>query len=187
MSIVIHQNVPLVAAQGVTANVVLQPGSVVSARVVQVLGDNQALIAIGGQSINVVSQVPLQAGQTLQLAVSQTPNAIQLTVVNPQVNAASPSSAGNRRFRRFVRPGGRRGVERHGDGTAAGCFSRCYADGAAHAAAGDRGIERGAGRGDPADQSGAAVCQSRCRRGSGQPAGAGCAGGGATAGAAAEP
>jgi hypothetical protein len=94
MSIVIHQNVPLVAAQGVTANVVLQPGSVISARVVQVLGDNQVRIAIGGQSIDVVSQVPLQAGQTLQLAVSQTTDAIQLTVVNPQVSAPSQSSAG---------------------------------------------------------------------------------------------
>jgi hypothetical protein len=90
MSIVINQNAP-VAAQGVTASIVLQPGTVISARVVQVLDNNQVQIAIGGQSINVLSQVPLQTGQTLQLAVSQTSDAITLAVVNP---ASSPSSNG---------------------------------------------------------------------------------------------
>jgi hypothetical protein len=94
MSIVINQNVPLAAAQGVTASIVLQPGSVISARVVQVLDNNQVQIAIGGQSIDVLSQVPLQAGQTLQLAVSQTSDAITLAVVNPQGGASSPSSNG---------------------------------------------------------------------------------------------
>ena len=62
MSIVINQSVPLVAVQGVAADVVLQPGSVISARVVQVVGNDQVRIAIGGQSIDVLSQVPLQAG-----------------------------------------------------------------------------------------------------------------------------
>jgi hypothetical protein len=89
MSIVINQNVPVVAAQGVTANVVLQPGSMISARVVQVLGNDQVRIAIGGQSIDVLSQVPLQAGQTLQLAVSQTTDGIRLAVVNPQGGASA--------------------------------------------------------------------------------------------------
>src|SRR5207248_1343723 len=84
MSIVINQNVAIVAAQGVAANVVLQPGSVISARVVQVLGSDQVRIAIGGQSIDVLSQVPLQAGQTLQLEVSQDAGGIRLAVVNPQ-------------------------------------------------------------------------------------------------------
>jgi flagellar hook-length control protein FliK len=89
MSIVINQNVAVVAAQGATANVVLQPGSVISARVVQVLGNDQVRIAIGGQSIDVLSQVPLQAGQTLQLAVSQTADGIRLAVVNPQGGASA--------------------------------------------------------------------------------------------------
>jgi hypothetical protein len=94
MSIVINQSVPAVAAQGVTASVVLQPGSVISARVVQVLDNNQVRIAIGSQSIDVVSQVPLQAGQTLQLAVSQTTDAITLAVVNPQGSAFANQSSG---------------------------------------------------------------------------------------------
>src|SRR3979411_2929784 len=92
MSIVVNQNVPVIAAQGVTANVVLQPGSVVNARVLQIFGNDQVRIAIGGQSIDVQSQIPLQAGQTLQLAVSQTTDGIRLAVVNSQ-GAASASPA----------------------------------------------------------------------------------------------
>ena len=89
MSIVINQNVPVAAAQVVAPNVVLQPGSVISARVLQVLGSDQVRIAIGSQSIDVLSQVPLQAGQTLQLAVSQTSDGIRLAVVNSQGGAAA--------------------------------------------------------------------------------------------------
>src|SRR5450631_917536 len=90
MSIVINPNIQPAAAQGVAAPIVLQPGSVISARVQQILGNDTVQIAIGGQSLDVVSQVPLQAGQTLQLAVSQTPDGtIRLAVVNPQGGAAA--------------------------------------------------------------------------------------------------
>jgi hypothetical protein len=89
MSIVVNQSVPVIAAQGVTADVVLQPGSVVNARVLQILGNDQVRIAIGGQSLDVQSQIPLQAGQTLQLAVSQTDSGIRLAVVNPQNGASA--------------------------------------------------------------------------------------------------
>jgi hypothetical protein len=92
MSIVINQNVPVTAAQVLAPDVVLQPGSVISARVLQLLGSDQVRIAIGSQSIDVLSQVPLQAGQTLQLAVSQTTDGIRLAVVNSQ-GAASASPA----------------------------------------------------------------------------------------------
>ena len=97
MSIVIKPSLPVIAAHGVTADVVLQPGSVISARVLQVLGNDQVRIAIGGQSIDVQSQVPLQAGQTLQLAVSQTADGIRLAVVDPQ--AGDRCRAGARRCR----------------------------------------------------------------------------------------
>jgi hypothetical protein len=93
MSIVITPNIPLAAAQGVTANIVLQPGSVISATVLQVLGNDQVKISIAGQSIDVLSQVPLQAGQTLQLQVSQTANGIGLAVVSQQSGAAASQSA----------------------------------------------------------------------------------------------
>jgi Flagellar hook-length control protein FliK len=100
MSIVINPAVPQVAAQvavqGATATVVLQPGTVVAAKVLQILGNDTVQIAIGGQSIAVQSQVPLQAGQTLQLAVSQgSDGTVRLAVVNPQGGAAaSPTTAG---------------------------------------------------------------------------------------------
>jgi hypothetical protein len=95
MAIVITPSVPLVAAQGVTADVVLQPGTVVNARVVQVLGNDQVQIAIGGQSIDVLSQVPLQPGQVLQLAVSQTPDGIRLAIVNADGSASASQSLAN--------------------------------------------------------------------------------------------
>lgn len=90
MSIAIQSNVPLVAIQGVTADVVLQPGTVISAQVQQVLANDQVQILIGGQSLQVTSQVPLQAGQSLQLAVSQgADGTVQLAVVNPPASNTS--------------------------------------------------------------------------------------------------
>jgi Flagellar hook-length control protein FliK len=101
MSIVINPTTPSVAAQGVaaqgaTADIVLQPGTVITAQVLQLLGNDQVQIAIGGQSLDVVSQVPLQAGQTLQLSVSQgAGGTINLAVVNQQASAAASPAAAN--------------------------------------------------------------------------------------------
>ncbi len=69
MSITINPNLPVVAVQGATADIVLQPGTVIKAQVLQVLGHDEAQISIGGQTVEVTTQVPLQAGQTLQLSV----------------------------------------------------------------------------------------------------------------------
>jgi len=88
MSILITPNIPPAATlDATTADIVLQPGSVITARVLQILGSDQVRIAIGGQAIDVLSQVPLQAGQTLQLQVSQTANGIGLAVVGQQGGA----------------------------------------------------------------------------------------------------
>jgi hypothetical protein len=98
MPIVIHSNLPLLTAQGVTAPVVLQPGSVISARVQQVLTNDTVRIVISGQALDVQSQVSLQAGQVLQLAVSQAADGgIALAVVSQQAAPASqsPSTAGS--------------------------------------------------------------------------------------------
>ncbi len=95
MSIVITPQIQPTAPQAATAApVVLQAGSVISARVQQVLTNNIVRIAIAGQSIDVLSQVPLQAGQTLQLAVSQANDGtIRLAVVNPQDAAAAAQAS----------------------------------------------------------------------------------------------
>jgi len=101
MSIVITPRIqPVTAAQVATAApVVLQPGSVISVQVQQVLSSDTVRIAIGSQSLDVLTQVPLQAGQTLQLAVSQTADGtVRLAVVNAQDGASTsqgPSGTAN--------------------------------------------------------------------------------------------
>jgi hypothetical protein len=83
---IIAPNIPQATVQNsaTAADIVLQPGSVITAQVLQILPNDQVRIAIGGQSIDVSSQVPLQPGQTLQLQVSQTAGGIGLSLVNPQ-------------------------------------------------------------------------------------------------------
>lgn len=93
-TIAINPIIPLVAVPGVTADVVLQPGTVISAEVQQILGDDQVQILIGGQSIVVGSQIPLQVGQTLQLSVTQAlDGSIELALVNPGSGAAGQTIA----------------------------------------------------------------------------------------------
>jgi hypothetical protein len=87
-----------VAAQGAggaTSTLVLQPGTVVSAQVQNVLAADLVRIAIADLSIDVVTEVPLQAGQSLQLAVSQTDDGvIRLAVVGQGSGAAVADVAG---------------------------------------------------------------------------------------------
>jgi hypothetical protein len=93
MSISVNPILPVFATQGVAPDLVLQPGSVVDAQVLQLLSDDLVQIAIAGLSINVASEVPLSAGQRLQLAVSQNESGIRLAIVAPQVNASTATSA----------------------------------------------------------------------------------------------
>jgi Flagellar hook-length control protein FliK len=73
---------------------VLQPGTVVSAQVQSVLAADLVRIVIADLSVEVASEVPLKAGQNLQLAVSQTPDgAVRLQVVGQGTSAASTSAA----------------------------------------------------------------------------------------------
>ncbi len=93
-TIAINPIVPLVAVPGVTADVVLQPGTVISAEVQQILGGDLVQISIGGQSIVVGSQIPLQVGQTLQLSVTQAlDGSIELALVDPGSGAAGQTIA----------------------------------------------------------------------------------------------
>jgi flagellar hook-length control protein FliK len=81
-----------------TAQLTLQPGTVVSAQVMQLLENGLAQIAIDGLAIAALSEVPLQVGDQLKLAVSQaTDGVIKLSIV-PQGTGvpadASVASAG---------------------------------------------------------------------------------------------
>jgi len=88
MSIAVNTTLPIIAAQTTGAVVALQPGTVITARVLQLLDSGQVQIAIGNDTLAVRSEVPLQVGQTLQLAVSQTADGFKLAVL-PQQTAST--------------------------------------------------------------------------------------------------
>jgi len=81
MPISITPILPVVAADSAVPDLVLQPGTVVDARVIKTLSDNLVRIAISNIATDVLSEIPLVAGQVLQLAVSQTESGIRLAVV----------------------------------------------------------------------------------------------------------
>src|SRR4051812_20592791 len=107
MAISINPVLPVLAAQeagGIAPELVLQPGSVVNAQVLKVLSADLVRIAIASLSIDVASEIPLQQGQNLQLAVMQTRDGIRLALVGQGGDAGasadavtlSPDTAANR-------------------------------------------------------------------------------------------
>jgi len=94
MAISINPVNPVAAAQqgsGVAPELVLQPGSVVNAQVLQVLSSDLVRIAIANLTIDVGTQIPLLQGQALQLSVSHTADGIRLALVGQGGNAAGAS------------------------------------------------------------------------------------------------
>src|SRR5436309_9017016 len=88
-----------------TPQLALQPGTVISAEVMQLLENGLAQIAIDGIAISALSEVPLQIGDALKLAVSQTTDGVIKLSIVPQnagaataiatTAAAAASAAGN--------------------------------------------------------------------------------------------
>jgi Flagellar hook-length control protein FliK len=89
MPISVNPTVPVITAQGAVSGVVLQPGTVINAQVLKILAGDLVQIAIANLSVDVLSEIPLQAGQTLQLAVSQTEAGIRLAVVGQGAGATT--------------------------------------------------------------------------------------------------
>lgn len=81
MSVAINPVFPVVAAQGAAASAALQPGTVIDAQVLALLDAGKVRIAIANLTIEALSEVPLQPGDKLQLAVSQTPQGVRLQIV----------------------------------------------------------------------------------------------------------
>lgn len=81
MSATINPVFPVLAAPGAAADVTLQSGAVIDARVLKLLANDFVRIAVSNLSIEVMSEVPLQVGQALQLAVSQTADGVRLQIV----------------------------------------------------------------------------------------------------------
>jgi hypothetical protein len=67
------------AVTAASPELVLTPGTTIDATVLKVLSADLVRIAIAALSIDVKTEIPLQQGQTLKLAVSQTENGIRLT------------------------------------------------------------------------------------------------------------
>ena len=86
---------PVIAAQGVAADITLQPGTVIDAQVLKVLANDFVRIAVSNLAIEVISEVPLQAGQSLQLAVSQTANGVRLQILPQSTDGAVPAPEGD--------------------------------------------------------------------------------------------
>lgn len=90
MAISINQILPVLPAQdagAVAPELLLQQGKVIDARVLKVLQADLVRIAIGALSLDVRTEIPLQQGQTLKLAVSQTTDAIRLTMLGQGADA----------------------------------------------------------------------------------------------------
>lgn len=84
MALAINPVLPVLAsneAGSVAPDLTLPAGSVVNALVLKVLSADLVRIAIASLSIDVQTEVPLQQGQNLQLAVSQTNDGIRLQLV----------------------------------------------------------------------------------------------------------
>ena len=152
MAISINTVAPVLAAQevgGIAPELVLQPGSVVNAQVLKILSADLVRIAIASLSIDVASEIPLQQGQTLQLAVTQTKDGIRLAMVGQGGDAAGAAADA---------------VTLSPDALADAAASRptiVAPKNALTPAGACSGVGRGAGRGHRAGKPGAAVCQSR--------------------------
>ncbi|WP_420964529.1 flagellar hook-length control protein FliK [Bradyrhizobium sp. B120] len=86
MALAVNPVLPVLAsneAGSVAPDLTLEAGSVVNAQVLKVLSADLVRIAIASLSIDVQTEVPLQPGQNLQLAVSQTNDGIRLQLVGP--------------------------------------------------------------------------------------------------------
>lgn len=93
MTLSISPVLPSTAAQAATLDVALQPGTVVTAQVLKLLDANLVRMAIANLTLDVATTLPLQPGQTLQLAVTQTKNGISLAQVLPETTTALRGSA----------------------------------------------------------------------------------------------
>jgi Flagellar hook-length control protein FliK len=96
MAISINPVLPVLPAQeaaAVAPELVLQPGSTIDATVLKVLSADLVRIAIAALSIDVKTEIPLQEGQVLKLAVSQTQAGIRLTNVTAGGDAGVSADA----------------------------------------------------------------------------------------------
>ncbi|MET0676135.1 MAG: flagellar hook-length control protein FliK, partial [Bradyrhizobium sp.] len=84
MAITINSVLPVLPAReagSVAPELALQSGSVINAQVLKVLSADLVRIAIASLTLDVATEVPLQQGQTLQLAVTQNKDGFRLSLM----------------------------------------------------------------------------------------------------------
>ena len=84
---------PTIAAQAALLDVALQPGTVVTAQVLKLLDASLVRLAIQSLTLDIATTIPLQPGQTLQLAVTQTKDGLSLTPIRSDPNAVVANQA----------------------------------------------------------------------------------------------
>jgi hypothetical protein len=82
----------LTATSGTAPELVLQPGTVIDARVLAV-SDGLARILIAGMAIEALTEVALQPGANLKFAVTQTADGVRLAIVPPEATAQTRTGA----------------------------------------------------------------------------------------------
>lgn len=92
MSFPIQPVNPVIIAEPVSG-VVLRPGAEIDATVLKLLENNLVRIAIANMALDVATEIPLQAGQTLRFAVAQGENGTIRLLVLPQAGAAGQASS----------------------------------------------------------------------------------------------
>ena len=84
MALTVSPVIALPSVPGATSGpLLLQPGTVIDARVLQILESGLARIAIAGITLDVASTAALTPGSNLRLAVSQSGSVTQLAILAP--------------------------------------------------------------------------------------------------------
>src|ERR1700758_1068386 len=73
----------------------LRVGDIIEAKVLELLGQSIARLAVGKSVIEVQTQVPLTPGTTVRLAVKTTPEGLRLTLLPSAPNAGGAPASSN--------------------------------------------------------------------------------------------
>lgn len=84
---------PVAASDAAASALVLRPGAAIDATVVKLLEANLVRIAIAGLTLDVASEVPLQAGQTLRFVVTPGAEGLRFVIAAPAADASPAAVA----------------------------------------------------------------------------------------------
>jgi len=83
---------PVAASDAAASALVLRPGAAIDATVVKLLEANLVRIAIAGLTLDVASEVPLQAGQALRFVVTPGADGLRLVIAQPSGEASAAAT-----------------------------------------------------------------------------------------------